>query len=342
MIAAGMGRTTQAAERNARENALRSALGAMVHPETLAKHETQVRRIIVDDTCITAASPVGEPSFVEDGLALVSLRVRIAAPILTHRLKNEGILVTELDGESDLAGQWTREESRADAGKIMEELTRRLPAGVITAAADVEAATYTLEGDKMKIELPVLVRVDSAAYRIFIDNLRQALLQMGMPPRVENLPAVREHSLTSMKKSVGLPDAAEAADGFGLLAVCDLLSPKNSRWLLARVPAPVAATFNRPSGVRVTVDLLDAAGQGVASRDFDIARSTEEAANIFAYSSFHKSACIAPVLNALEITGGKCASGGTEKSDMRANIPFILSMDELRKITKVRCVVVNQ
>lgn len=341
VVAAGLGRSVEAAESNARENALRTALAALLPAEALVQHETRLRSgLLTGNTpCITGTAPLGEPVFVDGGLTAVSMRVDIAMPALAQELKKQGLIGATLDGESEAARWWTREESRDDAGKIMEEQVRHLPAGVLKAKADVDAAVHRLEGDRMRIEVPVLVEVDQQAYRLFVDTIRQSLTRMGMNPKVETFTLSPEQSLAPWKKSVGLSDKTD--ESFGLLALCELFSGKTGRWMLARVPAPVAAAFDRAAGVRVTVDLLDTAGQVVSSGDFDLARGADAPANIFAYSSFHKSVCIAPSLTSLAISGGVCTPGGPQKAIARKTIPFLLSMDELRRIATVRCGIAN-
>lgn len=345
VIAVGVGRTVQSATAQAQANALRAAVGAALPLDVLVRHDASIHALLEQAPAFVAeATPLGNTTSVDEGLACVTLRVRIHTAALQAALQQHGLAVARLDGLSLLTAHETRQESREDAGQIMAETLRPLPAGALRATARVKDARHKFDGKTMRIELPVTVTLDPAAYATMLDGLRSALKRLGIASRVVNLSGTGDQQIASLWKEAGLPDALKQKEGPSLLAVCELLTENSSRWSLSVVPAPVAAAFGRDTAVTIKVELLDAAGIAMTSRDFSLGGSSDKKAlaSIFAYSPFYRIAGVAPTANALKIDAGTMTVRQSKGITQEHMLTFNLGMEELRQISNVRCIVVNK
>lgn len=345
VVVGGVGRTVQSATVQAGTNAIRAVLGAALPLEILVRQEAQVRALLEQaGDFVLETVPLGDPVGVDEGLSCLTVRVRVNSAALQAALQQKGLAVARLDGLSLVTAHETRVESREDAGQIAAEALRPLPAGALRATAQVRDARHKLDGKTMRVELPVSVTVDLAAYATMLDGLRATLGKLGIATRVVNLSGTGSQQIVQLWKEVGLPDALKQKEGPSLLAVCELIAEKSSRWSLSVVPAQVAAAFGKDSAVVVKVDLLDAAGVAVTSRDFSLGGSADKKslANIFAYAPFFRTAGVAPVANALNIEGGVLSLPQSREAVLEHVVVFNLGMEELRQISNVRCTVTNK
>lgn len=344
VIATGVGRTDAAALQDARQNALRITSNGLLSTSVLRKQWNTLQEKIFskEQDYIASATPLGDPRIVDGGLVQCSIEAHIKKADLLATLKREGLTVQSIDGFSAVASHQTRTETHQDAGQIMTEVLRPLPTGLLAATADVSKAKHRFDGSTMRIEVPVTVKVDTAAYSRTVSDIRGKLEQLGIRTYTANLSGAAEQSLDGFWKATGLPVPAGKDDTRALVALCELLGEKDSRWGIAAVPPPVAAAFDRSSTVRVKVELLDVTQSVVTFREMTLGTlKNKTAGNLFAYSKQTQTACLVPSVNSVDVAGGKCSFGKGAQQVYQDTAVFNLSLDELRTITSVRCVVSN-
>lgn len=270
VVSAGVGRTPEAAVQAGKTNALRAALGRMVPVPLLVQQEGTVQERVLgqQNKFVLAVEPLGEPRVVDGGLVAILLRVQVNDTALEAALKQAGLYVTSLDGMSMVTGHNTHESSKADAGAVLGDFLRPLPAGVLKATADVGQARHRMSGTAMRIDIPVRLGIESAQYAQFVAGIHTMLEKLGVTSKVYTLPGTGSQTIAALRKAVGLAEKPSNSEGPLVLAVFEMAGENSSRWRIAQVPKPLAAAFGRDTAIGVQVELLDAAEAVVTSQEF--------------------------------------------------------------------------
>jgi hypothetical protein len=210
VIAAGVGLTQEAAQKDAYRNAVRQVVGLYVDSQTLVENDE-----LIEDKVLTASNGVVRtaktiPSSVteENGLWRLRARVTVEVTEVTSRLAEAKVIKQKIDGESMFAKAMSKMEKKQSTEELLKELFAELPNMVklsLQGAPDYDTNTgeliYTVE-----------LTPDIEAYREFLPRLTKALETVA----VKRLPESIVRPMPSGEIRNGYIEDVEGVLGFWL------------------------------------------------------------------------------------------------------------------------------
>ncbi len=377
VVVLGIGTTESEAKKQAYRSAIQSVIGSMVLSETIVENESLVQDKILShsDGYVVKSAQIGPTRTISGNLLEVTMRVTVKSEQLKAKLQTENITVTTLSGQSLFAQNVTQEAQSKDAASIIKEKIKGIPALVLTAEANVQASTQkNIEGGLVALTVPVKLSVDRTAYRKFAGELKKTLQKLGYQGKAMQLPlgisaTFSAHSsdvrLFAFTKAYNKKFADDEYPNMGAIIVGDGYQSTNN--LLSAtgyiVPKEAAIAFHSDASFTLTVELLDANGSVVLEQSWT--NSEENRGNWLKFNkisnlslkSYADGSIIRttdPTLKANSGNYGAVAyvlpspfiarvSSYTEfyAGDPTLPITFELSLEELQKVTSLRCTVSN-
>lgn len=357
VVVTGIGKTEDAANRQAFRNAVDQAVGSVVTAETLVENDALIRDRIVaySDGYISKVERLGPARSVGDGLIEVRIRAVVAMGKLTEKLKSENITLTQMDGESLFAGVVTKREKASNLGDSIEEALSGMPAAVLKATAGKPVAD---EKDG-SVKIPVTVKIDYQKYGAFCRQFTERMAALGVHGQ-NKLSALDDMNVAPYDL------LWNNSPGSITIALCEQINrkAKQSRWKVFYINETAFQGFVRAvKWTSVRVDILDANGQVITSSAFPLYQKNidksrvkpgQDGASDIGYPIFSwqtnkgsSTGGIVPTLYFASVmntaAGWFNLSRNKDTPDTRTvTLSTILSDEELRQATSIKCTVFTE
>lgn len=347
VVAMGLGRTEDAARREAHRNAVQNVVGAMVMAETIVENDALVRDKILShsDGYVSKSKQIGKARPAGDGLIEVTMQVTVKTGNLREKLKDEKITLADFGGEALFKLAFEEMERREQIGKTLKRLLAPIPASLLVADADVSKLKSQFAGNAVRITIPVSIRVDEKSYQTLVETLKKLLMEQGYKSAQVEISFSKEGELYTqgLWKKTGLAQKTENGEDLYLFGLCELVQPEKrmSRWSVFALPKYAIEGFRHPSAVEGKAALLDQSDQAIAATTFFM--GDKDYAMIIQSPTYGLGPLTALVAPCFNIYSKKLfIRSPLNISPQAKEVTFTVTEQELQRITGARCKIQNR
>lgn len=279
VVSTGVGETNEAARKNALGRAVEEAVGVVVDAQTTVENEQLISDKILTYSDAYVSNVEVLRSWTEAGLTNIKIKATVEMRPLTQKLKANNIAVSEVSGESLFATAVTQERRRSDRRALLLETFKAFPLTVMKAEVVGQPRVVKTSGEDVTVEYELRLGVDRRKYADFAARLTRTLEDTGHRGTATSLAAEDNDKVAEIKQvrmrgasfsqlpwnRFGGPDRA-----YLFVCVRDDGSDRNTRWTYHEIPADVWAALAvvAANSLRISVDLVDAAGDSVFTDQF--------------------------------------------------------------------------
>ncbi len=378
VVAVGIGTSEEEAKRQTYRNAIQSVIGTLVLSETMIANDELIRDKILthSDGYITRVKQVGNTKQFPNGLFEVTMNVTVKSKQLERKLQAENINLANIDGaglfsvqkqqnDNKLAQAQTQEERNKNAANIIYEKIKDLPVSVLLAKANTKDAQTKLANGMAELIIPIEISLNSQAYNSFVRDFNSTMSNLGFNANTVMIPV----------ESVGTRDAFYniKANSLKSLNICELIntSARTSRWKIYTIPEEILKIIanEKRNTIHLSVELLNSSNQVITNLNFNYDSLYYPAKNVeldklvdyiennkklsLRSSRFHSGSGIGShIISRYRYSSDKerfsispaiisHSYAYLANSSIFVNMPFILSEEELKSFTSVKCYLTN-
>lgn len=255
--------------------------------------------------------------------------------------------------DQGLFSQKVIREEKLDPLTVMTEMIEDLPARVIRAEANVGKAELKASGSMKLVEIPVEIYVDTDAYSSYLKEVTHTMELLNFKGSSLEVAIYQEKRGTvdwrSLWEHLGVPshefNAEKNKDKY-ILGACETLETAKgkSHWTAYLVPREIVQLFEyKKTNFSVHVELLDGSGKFMAAQEIFLESNRKHNILCGSADKYFRFAYFSP---RMAFDGFADPRGPYVGSDinkrLRRTVTFLLTDDELKRITNIRCTVLNQ
>jgi len=180
VVASGVGKTEDAALKQAFSNAVTQVVGTIIDAETMVQNDKVIKEQILtySNAIVTKYEPVGKP-VTADGFVAVTIKAQVEKRILTEKLTNNKVISTKVEGKDLMAQALTELKEEQDGAKMIEKLFAALPC-IIHAEAYGEPKIEDKTNDNVTLNIRVACSVDEKKYAEWVKAAKPILQKMAI------------------------------------------------------------------------------------------------------------------------------------------------------------------
>jgi len=164
VVVTGVGKTEDAALKQAFNNAVTQVVGSIVDAETMVQNDKIIKEQILtySNAIVTKYDPVGKP-ITTDGFVAVTIKAQVEKRVLTEKLTTSKVYTAKIEGKDLMARALTELKEEQDGAKMVDKLFAALPGAMILRVYG-EPKVLTKTAEKVSLAVFIECSVDDKKY----------------------------------------------------------------------------------------------------------------------------------------------------------------------------------